>query len=220
VFAALTLVLGACSAGTLDYRGDGGSATPPSRSGPSGGGTSYKGEFTGSGGDGGSIDLTVNGTQVSGTLHLPSGSVPVSGSSSGSGSGTAFTFSGGGYNFNASSAGDTITGSYNGPKGDGSFTLLSSGGGGATTYCGTFSGTQSGVWNVTVSGSNVSGSYTATSAGVGGTLSGSVGGSNMSLSASGGVTATGTISGASVSGSWSAPGENGTWTGSSGGCGS
>jgi hypothetical protein len=214
-----------------------------SSSGGSGKTSAYKGTFTGAGGDGGS--LVVNMPTSSGGGGGPS---PQPGSAGGVGvqdiqiqtvhnvTGTAYvggqtvtltgtfddsnnklTVAGGGYTFSGVISTTGVNGTYVGPKGTGAFTLLSSGN--ATPYCGTFTGTASGVWNFVTGSGTLQGSYTD-SKGNTGTLVGTVDGSNkVTITPAGGGTATGAISGDTATGSWMSSGGMGTWTGSATACG-
>jgi len=202
----------------------------------SGGGTStpstYSGTLTGTGGASGTVDFTITppaaavmpaigvGTttdNATGTLTL-TGSSPVSLTGTFTSPSGPLVVSGGGYQFNGTVSGSTLSGTWTGPGATGSFTTINStGGSSVTVYCGTYSGTNTGTWNLAVSGSTVSGSFSDTN-GNSGTLSGTVSGSTVTLTISTGGTATGTINGTSVSGTWSAGNNSGTWSGSSTGC--
>jgi hypothetical protein len=91
-----------------------------------------------------------------------------------------------------------------------------------TNYCGTYSGSESGRWSITISGSKLAGSASTPDGGV--SLSGSAVGNSLSMfwhpNSTDNGNALGTISGTTVSGTWTSntPGDHGTWTGSSGSC--
>jgi hypothetical protein len=152
------------------------------------------------------------------------GSLAVKGGSNASLTGTynteskALSATGGGYTLNGTYAGGRLNGTYSGPSGNGVMTGFRRGGGGVQRYCGTFSGDAAGVWNLARSDNDLSGAFHETDGTGAGTLTGSLSGSNVSLSFTGG-TATGTLSGTAMSGSWSTlDGDQGSWTGSTGGC--
>ncbi len=122
---------------------------------------------------------------------------------------------GGGYTFTGTFASKKLTGSYNGPKGAGAWSAFDKKDGAVDRYCGTYSGDDSGNWNLSRSKDALAG--TASSGGGAIVLTGNVSGSNVTITIPNG-TATGTISGSSMSGTWSSSGDNGTWSGSKTAC--
>jgi hypothetical protein len=123
------------------------------------------------------------------------------------------TMSGGGWQLDGKVENGGISGDYTGPKGSGNFAGVDATNDSVTRFCGTFSGADSGTWNLQTSSSKATGSFAGSFAS--GNLDGSVSGSSVSLrysspSASG--TASGTISGSSVSGTYSGD-ASGTWSG-------
>jgi hypothetical protein len=85
----------------------------------------------------------------------------------------------------------------------------------AVAFCGTFSGDDDGVWNFTIDGTIIAGSYTTTS-GTTGALNGSISGNTITVTNPGGSgsLATGTRSGNNASGTWDdGQGNSGSWIG-------
>ncbi|HBC46792.1 MAG TPA: hypothetical protein DEO84_09170 [candidate division Zixibacteria bacterium] len=85
----------------------------------------------------------------------------------------------------------------------------------ALAFCGTFSGDDDGVWNFTIDGTIIAGSYTTTSGNMG-ALDGSISGTTITVTnpAGGGSLATGTRSGNNASGTWDdGQGNSGSWIG-------
>jgi hypothetical protein len=82
-------------------------------------------------------------------------------------------------------------------------------------FCGTFAGDDNGIWNFTLEGTTIVGTYT-TSTGTSGALNGTLSASTITISRPGGGTlATGTVTGTTASGNWDdGAGNTGTWTGS------
>ena len=175
---------------------------------------SYQGTVAGNSGFTAVITLPVNTDynteNVTGVLD-PAGtgeSINLVGSLSTTG---ALSATGGGYTFTGTAVSGVLVGTFTGPGSTtGGFTALDSTQNVITTYCGTFSGTSSGVWNMETSVGHTVAATAASSSST--TLySGTVSGTTVSLTSSGGPTASGTISGNTVSG---------TWTGSGGASGS
>jgi hypothetical protein len=86
----------------------------------------------------------------------------------------------------------------------------------SVAYCGTFTGSDDGSWNLTIEGNNLYGSYTTTS-GDSGLLDGVVSGNTITISHPLGGTplAVGTRDGNNVSGTWNNRAwDSGSWTGS------
>ncbi len=133
---------------------------------------------------------------------------------SGDGGGATYTFTGG-------VAASGITGSFTivvgGATYPGTFTASPGGSGAVTVYCGSYTGTSSGTWNLVVTGAFLSGIATTSSGNI--PLTGNVSGSTMSISFPSGPSvsgsASGTISGTSVTGTWqiTGAGESGTFSG-------
>jgi mucin-19 len=191
------------------------------------GGTTYKGTFAGAGGDGGAIDVTVAAAgaktqtihilavqQVTGTLHLSGGgSVTITGTFDDATKQLSIT--GGGYSFTGTATSDGVTGTYSGPKGNGTFTVFASAS--ATPYCGTFAGGATGVWNFVVNEGKVAGSA-VTDGGDEDTLTGTVTNGTIDMTTTNGSTADGAIEGTTATGTWKNVAGNveGTWIGTAG----
>jgi hypothetical protein len=148
----------------------------------------------------------------------------------------------GGYVFNGTAVGNPLSrieGTFTRASGAGGrFSVLfvpTKAGGAVTVFCGTYSGADSGTWNLVASSDGpASGSFSASSSGSQGLLSGnvtnvtvtsgSITGGNVSLTWGPGTVATGAISGTKVGTAAGASrwddgkGHTGTWTGSSSGC--
>jgi hypothetical protein len=149
-----------------------------------------------------------------GTLTL-SGGVTVDLSGTFDPSSGALSLSGGGYAFAGSITNGSLGGSYTGPNGSGSFSLVP--GGASQFFCGSFDGSDSGVWNLVVGASSAAGSLASASGAVPFTCT--VSGATLSCSGANGVVATGSIAGGVASGDWhDGKGGNGKWKGTSGGC--
>lgn len=213
----LFLVLGlvGCSS---DSTGTNSGTSSGSTSGTPGGGTQYKGTFAGKG-EGGAIDVTVaaasGGAVAEKSIHIMatltvSGTLKITGGETITLTGTyddvtkTLTVTGGGYTFTGTFGASGITGTYNGPKGSGSFAVLS--GAGSKAYCGTYAGKSSGVWNFTINGTTLLGSYSDAN-GTGGPLTGSATADGKVDMPN--VKATGQITGDTATGTY----EGGTWTG-------
>jgi len=127
--------------------------------------------------------------------------------------------SGGGYTFMGTLSGNILAGTFSGPGGaTGFFTALTIGAGTITTYCGTYSGTASGVWNFALqSTGQVLGAY-AGPGGSGGVIGQATGSTLSGLwgNATEDGTYSGSCSGSSVSGTWAETGglDSGTFAGS------
>ena len=198
--------------------------------------TTFQGTVAG-GGDGGTLEVTIqaavgvaasaatlNDLEVSGILRLASGSSGLSGTYDDTTrqvllSGDGFTLDG-----TVSPDGSELAGSGLAPDGaSGTFTTLNTALD-PTNYCGTYSGGESGTWNVTTSTSGrVTGSFAGT--GGAGIIGGTLTGTSVSVTYVGEErgTASGTVQGTSVSGTWrdttgAAPRPSGTFTGNTTGC--
>jgi hypothetical protein len=152
------------------------------------------------------------------------GSLKIKGGSSVTLSGTyntdtrSLTATGGGYTLSASFAHGRLSGTLTGPAGTILFTAFPKGGPEVQLYCGTFGGDAIGVWNLVRHGNDLAGAFHETDGSGAGVLTGTVSGSNVSVTFTGGL-AVGTLSGNTMSGTWSnTSGDNGTWTGSRDAC--
>jgi len=158
----------------------------------------------------GSITLTITGTTVTGTFTIvaPSSSSHALTGTYSTGS-KAMAASGDGYDFagvydGASQLAGGMTGASSG-----TFVTVKDNGSTAVAYCGTFTGSDDGVFNFTVVSGALHGTAT-TSSGTVIPLDGSVSGSTITIPG----LATGTISGTNASGNWdNGAGSSGTWTG-------
>ncbi len=216
-----TIVGAAVLGAMLGLAGCGGNGSDSGGAASSGGGSvTYSGTVNGAGGVSGTLSVTISGSaaatrvlspsapvpSASATLLLVGGNtVPLSGSFiSPSG---PLMLSGGGYNFTGIVSGDILGGTFSGPLGSGTFAMLvSASDGSVTLYCGSFTGTSSGTWNLAVSGPEIVGSF-ADTVGDTGEIIGTLTGSSVSANLPGG-SATGTMSPSSAGGTWTA-GTNG-----------
>jgi hypothetical protein len=129
----------------------------------------------------------------------------------------ALSLVGGGYSFTGTAASDGINGSYSGPHGTGSFSLIK--GSGAQVFCGSYVGQDSGVWNLVVGPTSAAGSVASAKGGYASPMACTVSGTSLSCTASSGVTATGSVNGTHATGTWSdGGGHSGTWTGDTTAC--
>jgi hypothetical protein len=197
--------------------------TPAGTSGTSGqpatGGTTLRGAITG-GAESGVLDISIPGATTT-TKTLTPLADPASNTVTGAitfkgGGGTItltgtydavtgnFSVMGGGYSLTGNLKNGVATGSYTGPKGGGQFTANATSAGAVTVYCGSFmSQGETGNWNVAcTAGGACSGSFYSTTKMAGGTLTGTIAGTTITLSdASGkGTPATGTVAGTAVTG--------------------
>ncbi len=191
----------------------------------------FSGVIAGPNGESGTLEIVIPAAQakllpteavttalvdITGPLKLTGGTIDLAGTFNPDDQ--SFTISGGGYTFSGTISGGAIGGTYSGPNGDGSFSIFDEGDGAVTTFCGTFSGDQSGTWNMIVQGGEAAGTYGGT---VSGYFEGNVSGQTVTITydSLGGVSsASGTISGSSMTGAWSGGGESGTWEGSTSAC--
>lgn len=239
------LVLTACS----------GNSTNPIAPTGGGASTTFVGTFAGSGGQNGTLEIAVQASLAAsvedsgaptvvinfGPLVLRAVAATLSVSATlrfvGGGSvelvGThddvtrAVVASGGGYAFEGVLSSDfrSLSGGFTGPT-SGSFFTLTTNSGGVTTYCGTYSGDDSGVWNIAIISATgqVSSTY-ADDLGDAGLIAGQLTGTSLALTDPGepGISASGTLQGNSLSGTWldvSDPGQtySGTFSGSTDSC--
>lgn len=187
--------------------------------------TAYVGTIA-SGTESGSISVAVtlgkgNGTSggVTGTLRivLPSAATI---SLSGTFSNNAFSVSGGGYTFTGTLANGVIAGSYTGPNGAGQFTTQASTNNSVQVYAGTFTSTvagqPSGIFNLVINGSTITGlavpSHNQSRTVLAGTLNGNA--LTIRDAASNTGIATGTLNGTTISGTYDAGSNRGNWSGS------
>lgn len=172
------------------------------------------GASNGSSSAGGSLIIIINVGAATGTL-TPVGlsGVSLTGTyASGSG---AVNLSGGGRTLVGTISSGKLNGTYTGPDGAGTFGTQQ----GATSsdvqlFCGSYTGSSQGVWNLSKAGSTLSGAY-ADDGGGSAQLTGSLSGSTINLSYSAG-TATGTLAtSTTMNGHWTAGAASGTWQGHS-----
>lgn len=100
-------------------------------------------------------------TPITGTLKLQGSSttITLTGTYDPSGA-TQLNLSGGSYVITGNYTSGGFVGSFTGPSGGGQFTAL---GGTVTVFCGAYSGTSTGYWNLVLSGTNLSGLATNSS---------------------------------------------------------
>ena len=151
------LPLFACSSTTTPSTEDSGATAPtPSAGAP------FRGTLTGKS-ESGIIDLTLPpGTKtssvrfladpdaanaVNGTINLGNGKTVTLTGTYDSASGTV-SLTGGGYTLTGKLTGGTLSGTYTGPNGTGSFALQSTVSGAVVVFCGTYTGTSAGTWNL------------------------------------------------------------------------
>jgi len=134
-----------------------------------------------------------------------------------------FTMSGGSYSVTATVANNAVAGSYTGPSTSGSVSALPAPSAtSVTAYCGTFTGTEAGRWNVAISAGVITGTAATPEGSI--QLNGTVSGSAITMTWHPNATdvgsATGTLAGTTITGTWltNTPGDHGTWNGSTGGC--
>lgn len=225
--------LSGCSSTTTGSSSDDAGSTTP----PSGSAVGFKGTLTGKS-ESGIIDLTLPpgtkttsvhlqgdpapGNVVNGTINLGNGKTVTLTGTFDSVSGTV-TLSGGGYTLTGKLVGGTLSGTYTGPNGAGSFALQSTVSGAVAVYCGTYTGSSAGNWNLVQGADNsLSGSFTDSTKGGSGILTGKLTGTAIDLIPQGSTdTATGTLAAdGSVSGTYGPPGAapKGNWSGRKDAC--
>jgi hypothetical protein len=134
------------------------------------------------------------------------------------------TLEGGGFSLAGQVAedGTELSGSFTGPSGAGVFSTLNASAAAVETYCGTYSGSGSGTWNLALTDGVVAGTWSPGSGGVpGGTARGTLQGSILEGRWSGGGDAgsfRGTREGSRLNGTWrsSQSEDSGSFRGSSG----
>lgn len=165
----------------------------------------------------GSVTFVVDDSMVTGTFRITSPSAATH-SLLGAFDSTsnALGATGGGYNFagvydGASRLEGMMTGNASGM-----FVTIRDDDNTSVAFCGTFSGSDSGIWNFTIEGNVLAGSYT-TDTGDSGSLDGTVSGNTVTIDhpLGGAPLASGTRNGNNVTGTWdNRAGDSGTWTGS------
>lgn len=165
----------------------------------------------------GEISLTVTGTTATGTFKIVSPTASTHTLSGNYNTGTkAVAAAGDGYSFAGAYDGTgQMTGTMSGAA-TGTFVASRDDNNTAVAFCGTYTGSDAGVWSFTVIGTSLAGSATSSGdghvTGLSGTLSGNA--ITVALPGGGGNLATGTRSGNSVSGTWdNHNGSTGSWTG-------
>ena len=167
------------------------------------------------GGLSGSITLNVDGSSVTGTFKVVA---PAAATHALSGTYSTSTKA-----LSASGDGYTFDGAYDGTSrlegtmgGTASGTFVASKDNSSVAFCGTYTGSDDGVWSFTITGNSLAGSATSVNGSVtplDGTVSGNT--ITVSLPGGGGTLATGTRNGDSANGTWDdGAGSSGTWTGS------
>lgn len=121
---------------------------------------------------------------------------------------------GGGYLFEGTRDGSVINGTFTGPDGIvGSFSAVDTRASSATTFCGTYGGDESGVFNMVIhADGNITGTW-ANVDGSSGTFWGQLNGTSITVTTNDGSTATGTLQGDTVSGTVTNGNQSGTWRG-------
>lgn len=194
----------------------------PAQSNPTPTSTTYVGTIA-SGTESGSVSVTVSlakGTSggVTGTLkivHPAAATITLSGTFSNN----TFSAAGGGYAFSGSLASGNISGTYTAPNGAGQFTTQSSTSNSIQVYAGTFTSTvagqPSGIFNLVINGSTVTGLAVPSHNQSTTTLAGTLAGPALTIrdAASNTGIATGTMSGTSISGTYDAGSNRGNWSG-------
>ena len=194
--------------------------------------TRYAGTFTGSSGESGVLNFTVQQPPPA-AVAIIRATITTTGTATVSGAGTVsltgtfddvtgdLNVAGGGFTFSGVVVDGQIVGDYTGPNGPGTFVALQATNANVSLYCGTFTGDATGMWNLVVSSDGtVVGSFTD-AGDVSAPLSGTVDSGDVALEVPGGdVTATGSINGGSATGTWTdvGSGDTGNWTGTTGAC--
>jgi len=215
----IAVFVAACGGGSSD----GSTAPAPAAN------AKYQGVFA-SGSERGTVSLTA-GSPASGSLVLGT-AAPVALTGTYTAATAAFALSGGGYAVQGTAANNAVTGTVSGTgiNGVGTMSAVAAATADATTrYCGVYTGDDSGMADVIVSGSVAAASVTGMGGGFG--MIGTVSGSSVALSVTGKepgtgrtntITANFSISGSTISGGGSStlyPTQRVTFTGSTSGCG-
>lgn len=169
--------------------------------------TTYQGVLVGQSSQTGTMSVTVaagTGTTsaATGTYRLSGGTaVALTGTYTASTNG--LTLTGGGYTFRGAVAGTTFAGAYSGTNSaSGGFSAVNAASG-VTTYCGSFGGGATGVFNMQVSGTTLSGLALASDDTDPPTrFSATVSGASFTGRTSGDATISGTIAGQSINGTF------------------
>jgi hypothetical protein len=168
---------------------------------------------------GGPLAFSVRGARVvvavSGCLYIGSSTCStVSGTYDTSTRQLTFTVSNPALTFTGTYTNGTIEGTFTGGGGSGVFVVHS---GSVEVFCGTYTGSSDGIWNLSLTDNRLEGAYNDVD-GDSGRLSGTLSGSSVSITFTGG-SASGTRSGTTMSGTWQTlDGDAGTWSGSTAGC--
>ena len=164
----------------------------------------------------GSVSFSVNDTVVTGTFKIvtpDTATIALIGTYDTTNK--ALGAAGGGHSFGGVYDGtNRLEGVLTGPT-TGTFVAIKDDDNSAIAFCGTFTGDDDGLWNFTIDGTIIAGSYTTLSGSMG-ALDGSISGNAISISnpAGGAALATGTRSGDNASGTWNdGQGNSGTWIG-------
>ena len=237
---ASAFIVGSLGLALLVGCGSSSDSTPATSGGTSGtpttGGTKLRGAITGAT-ESGVLDLTVGGaattTKSLSPLADPAAANAVTGAITFSTSGLTvtltgtydattgnFTVMGAGYTLTGNLKSGVATGTYTGPKGAGQFTANATDAGAVTIYCGAYMAMgDTGNWNVACTAAGAcSGSFYSTTKMGGGTLSGTLVGTALTLTdAKGSTPAKGTLAGTSVTGTCATDGSC-TFTGSVAAC--
>ena len=122
---------------------------------------------------------------------------------------------GGGRTLAGTISGGKLNGTYAGPDGVGSFgTQHGASASDVQLFCGQYTGDASGVWNLSMAGSALSGAY-ADDGGGSEQLTGSLNGGSISLNFTGGTASGSLTTSTTMSGHWTAGAATGTWQGHS-----
>lgn len=162
--------------------------------------------------------LLGSGVPVTGTLTIVGGSTIALSGTYDSMSGI-ITVAGGGYTLVLTVSGNDLEGSYTGPSTSGVCDGVKvEEGATVESYCGSFSGDDSGFWDFLVlDGITVFGTAYSTVEDEASSFSGTLSGGMISVNTEFGTTAVGTVGAVSASGTWmnASEGINGSWSGSS-----
>jgi hypothetical protein len=165
----------------------------------------------------GSLTFTVNDSAVTGTFRITT-PTPATHALLGAfdSSSNVLGATGGGYNFAGAYDGSNRLEGLMSGNATGTFVTIRDDNNSSVAFCGTFTGDDDGVWNFTIDGTIIAGSYT-TNSGDFGALDGTISGNAITIANPGGGAplATGTRNGDNASGTWdNGVGDSGTWTGS------
>jgi hypothetical protein len=186
--------------------------------------SSYEGTLSGTNGNSGTLSILINTQDVSQNVNAtvdPVGdeeAVALTGSFNTTGN---INISGGGYQLQGAAINGIMVGTYTGPgDSSGGFTALLSTNETITNYCGLFTGSDTGPWNLSVSSNNIV-AATATGNNSDDTTiyTGTISENTVTLTSVTGATATGTLSGSIIQGTWDGLGDSsGTFSLSSNSC--